>query len=382
MEDRWVRDESQRLLQAIRVGHIGIFEHDHETDSIYWSPELREMYGWDADEPVTLPKIIGAAYHEDVDRIVSRIRAAHDTAGEGLFDIEHRVVHRQGSVRWLITRSQTLFEVSSGVRRARRTIGAVQDVTEHRRAEERLRVVEAQLVHAKKMESIGRLAGGVAHDFNNLLTVISGSIGLTLAEFPANNPYRECLEDAAQAATSAAGLTRQLLAFARREVIAPQLLAIGELTHRVRRMITWLVGDEISVEIRLAPELDPVRFDPAQLEQVVLNLAVNARDAMATGGRLTIEATNLFLPKARSLGRLELELVAGHYVLLSVSDTGHGMTDEVRAHVFEPFFTTKEVGKGTGLGLSTVYGAVQQNGGAMEFESAPGHGSTFKIYLP
>jgi PAS domain S-box-containing protein len=377
-----VRGENQRLLQAIRVGHIGIFEHDHDSDYLYWSLELREMYGWDTDELVTLPKIIGAAHHEDVARIISSIRAAHDPTGDGLFDIEHRVVNRQGSVRWLITRSQTLFETSSKGRRPRRTIGAVQDVTEHRLAEERLRVLETQLVHAKKMESIGRLAGGVAHDFNNMLTVISGSIGLTLAELSPDSPCRECLEDAAQAARSAAGLTRQLLAFARKEVIAPQVLDLGELMRRVRRMITWLVGDEISVETRLAPDLRPIRFDPAQLEQVVLNLAVNARDAMAAGGRLTIEASNVFLSEAHSPGRRELELAAGHYVLLSVADTGHGMTDEVRAHLFEPFFTTKEVGKGTGLGLSTVYGAVQQNGGAVELESELGHGSIFKIYLP
>ena len=162
-------DSEQRLLQAIRVGNIGIFDHDHEADTIYWSPELREMYGWDADEPATLTKIVAQVHPEDSERVIAAVRRAHDPAGDGSFDIEHRIIHRRGELRWMLTRSHTRF--SEG-RRPTRTIGAVQDVTERRTAEDRLRRLEAQLMHAQKMESVGRLAGGVAHDFNNILTVI------------------------------------------------------------------------------------------------------------------------------------------------------------------------------------------------------------------
>jgi len=371
---RVTREHNERLLQAIRVGNIGIFDHDHDGGSIYWSPELRQMYGWDAEEPVTLPKIFAQAHPLDAERVVAAVQRAHDPEGDGLFDIEHRIVERGGEVRWLLTRSKTHFDESSGHRRPTRTIGAVQDVTERRRAEERLRLLEAQLVHAQKMESIGRLAGGVAHDFNNLLTVISGGIELSLPTLPAEHPSRIFLRDAAEAARSAAALTRQLLVFSRKEAITPKALELDEIFRRMERMIVRLLGEDIQLELRCDRDLAPIWFDPTQVEQVILNLAINARDAMSGGGRLTIEAAN-----ASDSG---VGASPHKFVRLTVSDNGAGMSEHVRAHLFEPFFTTKDAGKGTGLGLAMVYGAIQQNGGRIEVESELGKGSTFRIFLP
>jgi PAS domain S-box-containing protein len=482
-------EDNQRLLQAIRVGNIGIFEHDHQADSIFWSPELRQIYGWDAEEPATLSKIVAHVYPEDVGRVIASVQRAHDPSGDGKFDIEHRIVDRRGGVRWVQTRSQTNFGDMGGKICPLRTIGAVQDVTQRRIADERLRVLDAvlsssaqaiaiadahgaltfanaalrrlwghddeaallgrslfefwrteqepaaaleqirlerartvelpaarvdgapfylevtaeavcdadgaltqvlvtftditlrkrlesQLSHAQKMESIGRLAGGVAHDFNNMLTVILGGIELSLPRLDAHHPSRVYLRDAAEAAQSAAALTRQLLAFSRKEVIAPRALDLNEVIDRMQKMILRLLGEDVRLVTIRGQGLPPISFDPVQIEQVILNLAVNARDAMAAGGQLTIETSRI--PASAS----ELPGLGEGGVLLTVSDNGVGISDEVRAHLFEPFFTTKEAGKGTGLGLATVYGAVQQNGGYIEVDSTLGRGATFKISLP
>jgi signal transduction histidine kinase len=234
--------------------------------------------------------------------------------------------------------------------------------------------LEAQLNHAQKMESIGRLAGGIAHDFNNLLTVILGSIDVTLSHLAEDDPGRPGLRDASAAARSATALTRQLLAFSRKEAIAPRPLDLNAVVQRMQGMLGRLLGERIRLETLCGTDVPQVWFDPVQLEQVILNLAVNARDAMADGGRLTIASSLVDAPTLE-------QSPPGTDVLLSVSDTGMGIADDVRAHLFEPFFTTKEAGKGTGLGLAVVYGAVQQHGGHIEVESELGRGSTFKVYL-
>ncbi len=363
---------AQRLVQAIRVGNIGIFDHDHLTDVIYWSRELRDMYGWSDNEPVTLPKIIAQAHPEDLASVIEAVRHAHDPSGDGSFDIEHRILNRRGETRWVLMRSQTYFEPQAGELKPRRTIGAVQDVSERRASEERLRKMEAQLIHAQKMESLGRLAGGVAHDFNNLLTVISGNIDLSRALLADTDPSRTYLGDAADAARSAATLTRQLLAFSRKEAIAPKAHDLNEIIRRMQKMVVRLLGEDIELQTSCAASLPSILFDLGQAEQIILNLAVNARDAMPDGGKLSIGTSTV---TRREVNEEQT------YVLLQVSDNGLGMTEEVRARLFEPFFTTKQVGKGTGLGLAMVYGAVQQNGGQIEVESELGRGTTFKIYL-
>ena len=257
-----------------------------------------------------------------------------------------------------------------------RTQGAVVaflDITESKRAEKQLR-------HAAKMEAVGRLAGGVAHDFNNLLTIINGYTQLILEQCPAEHPNQTHLKEVLKAGNRAVGLTQQLLAFGRRQVLQPQVLNLNDAVQNTAKMLQRLIGEDINLVFSSHPTLGRVRADPGQVEQVVMNLAVNARDAMPQGGKLTIETADVELDEdyARSHGTV----TPGHYVMLAVSDTGVGMDAETQAHIFEPFFTTKEKGKGTGLGLATVYGIINQSGGHIWVYSEPGKGTTFKIYLP
>jgi signal transduction histidine kinase len=273
------------------------------------------------------------------------------------------------------------LELAQGL--ARRAAVAIDNARLYQASQEAVRLrkqVEAQLVQAQKMESIGRLAGGIAHDFNNLLTVINGSLELGLFELPPEHPVRAHLADASEAASSAANLTRQLLAFSRKQAIVPRVIDLGDAIRRMEKVILRLLGGTCRLEVTVAPDLAPICFDAGQVEQIMVNLAVNARDAMAGGGRLAIRASNVRLDE--EYARLHVDARKGSYALVEVSDTGTGMTEEVRARLFEPFFTTKETGKGTGLGLSVVYGAVRQNHGHIEVQSEPGRGTTFRIYLP
>ena len=254
-----------------------------------------------------------------------------------------------------------------------RLMASLADITEARR-------LQVQLVQSQKMESVGRLAGGVAHDFNNLLTVMKGYIELARHDVAADSPLAEDLESVNRAIDSAAGLTQQLLTFSRKQIIHPRVLDLNESVARVHGMLRRVLGEDIELRLVTAPDLGRVRFDPNQSEQILVNLAVNARDAMPDGGRLTIETANVVLDA--DYARTHPDAAPGQYVMLAVSDTGTGMTPEVQSHLFEPFFTTKESGRGTGLGLAMVYGAVTQNGGRIEVYSEVGHGTTFRMYLP
>jgi PAS domain S-box-containing protein len=251
---------------------------------------------------------------------------------------------------------------------------------ELQRAYDKLSHTQDQLIQAQKMEAVGRLAGGIAHDFNNLLTVIMGRADLVLSRLRGRDRLRRNLELILSAAGSAAALTRQLLAFSRRQVLLPEVIDLNEVVVNVSTMLRWLIGEDIEVIIRLSPGLDRIKADPGQLEQVIMNLAVNARDAMPQGGQLTIETANVTLDKAYAQTHLGVQV--GQHVRLTVQDTGYGMDAETQAHIFEPFFTTKEPGKGTGLGLCTVYGIVTQSGGHISVTSAPGQGTTLTIDLP
>jgi signal transduction histidine kinase/CheY-like chemotaxis protein len=262
-------------------------------------------------------------------------------------------------------------EVTDAFVRMRANMEKAQD--EHRQLEERLR-------QAHKMEAVGRLAGGVAHDFNNLLTIIRGNSDLLIDREGADNFHRRCVEQIQKAAGRAVSMTRQLLAFSRMQVLQPRVIELNTIVADMNKMLPRLIGEHIEFSFLPDPKLASVKADPGQIEQVILNLAVNARDAMPNGGKLTVRTQNIAVDKAE-VGKRP-PMTPGQYVLLSVTDTGHGMDDATKTHIFEPFFTTKEVGKGTGLGLATVYGVVKQSGGFIWVISSPRQGTTFEIYLP
>ena len=274
-----------------------------------------------------------------------------------------------GSWRWLegTTTNHLSNPAIQGI------VANCRDVTDRKR-------LEGQFRQAQKMESIGRLAGGIAHDFNNLLTAIKGNLELAMMEIQPIDPRFEYLADADKAADSATSLTRQLLTFSRKQVIDPKVINLNDVLTHSRKLLARLIGEDVHLEQFADPKLAQIRFDPSQVEQILINLAVNARDAMPHGGRLALETANVYLDEEYVKSHPYVE--PGPYVMLAVSDTGAGMTASVRANLFEPFFTTKEAGRGTGLGLAMVYGAVKQNGGQIEVYSELEHGTTFKIYLP
>jgi PAS domain S-box-containing protein len=290
--------------------------------------------------------------------------------GEQVQGAEMAIVPKDGEARMVVASGRPIID-----ERGRRlgAVVAMQDVTEQKR-------LEAQLRQALKMEAVGRLAGGVAHDFNNLLGVIIGYGQIVLGRMAADDPQRDKIDQIVSAADRAASLTRQLLAFSRKQVVEPRVLDLNDLLKEMEKMLRRLIGEDIELVAAFAPRIGRVKADPGQIEQIVMNLAVNARDAMPVGGRLTIETADAELDDAYA--RRHPGARPGRYVMLGVTDTGAGMSPEVQARIFEPFFTTKEMGHGTGLGLATVYGIVKQNDGFIEVQSEPERGATFKVYLP
>ena len=278
--------------------------------------------------------------------------------------------------RWISTSARPLLDEDGNVRLA---IAVFRDITERKKTESQLRTSESQLRQAQKMEAIGRLAGGVAHDFNNLLTVIYGNTQFVLDQLPQGNPLRPDVEAVEEAAERAAALTRQLLAFSRKQALEAQPLDLNVVVGTLQKMLVRVIGENIELVSTGPKDLGVVRADLGQIEQVIMNLVVNAHDAMPRGGRLIISTANVDLDENEAKAH---SAPPGPYVMLSVADTGVGMSPETLSHIFEPFFTTKEQGKGTGLGLSTVFGITQQSGGHITVYSEAGHGSTFKIYFP
>ena len=254
------------------------------------------------------------------------------------------------------------------------------EIKERRKAEEQRAKLSGQLAQAQKMESVGRLAGGVAHDFNNMLGVIFGNAEMALQQVGTDHPARDALEEIRKAADRSADLTRQLLAFARRQTVVPRLLDLNETVQGMAKMLQRMIGEEVCLELHLDTNVWPVRVDPSQIDQMLVNLCANARDAIRGVGALSIATGNWYFDETYCAEHPESS--PGEYVVLAVSDDGCGMDKETLSHLFEPFFTTKGVGEGTGLGLATVYGAVKQNGGFMEVRSEPAHGTTFEIFLP
>jgi signal transduction histidine kinase/CheY-like chemotaxis protein len=283
---------------------------------------------------------------------------------------DFRLRHDDGEYRWIQMNASHEFDETG---KLMRMLGTNVDVTEIKR-------LEVEFEQAQKLESIGRLAGGVAHDFNNLLSVIGGYTEMAIAMLEEGTPLHKDLMQVKRASDRAAGLTRQLLAFSRRQLLSPEVLNLNTITLEAEKMLRRLIGEDIDLRVEPGENLGQVMADPGQMEQVLLNLAVNARDAMPGGGQLTISTANLDLDAPSD--RLHCRVPPGRYVRMSVCDSGCGMTQEVLGKIFEPFFTTKEQGKGTGLGLATVYGIVKQSGGYISANSRPGEGACFEIFLP
>jgi len=339
---------------------------------IYVSPSCERITGYLAEEFMKDPELFTRIVHPDDRETVSmHMKSYVDTEGTEGNHIDFRIITRGDAIRWISHYCQLVYDEEGnrlGVRASNR------DFTERAKLRE-------QLTQSQKMEGIGRLAGGVAHDFNNLLTTIIGYTEIMLTQVDQEGPLRSGMEEIKKASDRAADLTRQLLAFSRKQMMHPVVLNLNYPLAEMDKMLRRLIGEDIDLITVLEPELWKVKFDPGQMDQVVMNLAVNAKDAMPEGGKLTIETANVFLDEAY-VRRHGIELKPGPFVVLAVSDTGFGMDGETQSHVFEPFFTTKEKGKGTGLGLSTVYGIVKQSGGFIWVYSEPGQGTTFKIYLP
>jgi len=296
---------------------------------------------------------------------------------EGTYDEEYRIVRPDRTIRWVRDRAYPIRDENGRVYRA---AGVAQDITERKKAEAANRDLEEQLRQAQKLEAIGTLAGGVAHDFNNLLTVIAGYTEMALDDLEESSPLYPRVIEIRTAAERAASLTRQLLAFSRRQVLEPKILDLNVIVVDMEKMLHRLIGEHIELTTTLDPELAKVKADPGQVEQVLMNLVVNARDAMPRGGQIAIETNNVELDE--HFCRQHPPTEPGAYVALSVSDTGCGMDPETRARIFEPFFTTKDRDQGTGLGLATVYGIVKQSHGYIWAVSELGQGSQFRVYLP
>jgi two-component system, cell cycle sensor histidine kinase and response regulator CckA len=496
-----LEENERRLAQAVQVAKIGIFDHDHIHETVTWSPQLRAFHRFGEDEPLLLEKLRKLIHPADLERVDRAVAQAHDPAGDGLYDIEYRLVFPDGEVRWLRVQARTSFEGEGRHRRPAHTVGAMNDITaekqareeetklaalvamsreficiaeldgraaylnqaamslvglisieeapntaiadymadlsvarlmleavrrsgywsgetllrhfvtgeeipvevdafiirdsqgaphyqamvardirERKKAEEEKATLEMQLARAQKMESIGRLAGGVAHDFNNMLTVILGYAALIKSGLAPRAKWRREIENIEKAAQHSKEITAQLLTFSRQQVIAPRLLNLNDLVADLRPTLSHLLREDIELKFHPNADLWNVLADPAQLKQILLNLVVNARDAMPNGGKLTIETGNASLSPEDC--RFEAGAKPGQYVFLSVSDTGVGMSTETLARIFEPFFTTKKRDQGTGLGLATVYGITKQSGGFLNVYSEPDRGSTFKIYIP
>jgi two-component system, cell cycle sensor histidine kinase and response regulator CckA len=361
-------DTRERMRFALEAAGVGTWESDVSTGSVVWSEVLERLHGLSPGTfGGTFDAFLAVIHPSDRDRVRDQIGRSLQTRSSGR--IEYRVMWSDQSVHWIAGIGYTFYDGSG---RPLRAVGIGIDITIQKE-------LEVQLLQSQKMESVGNLAGGIAHDFNNLLTAISGYCQL-LSE---RRLHAAALGDLAEiriAVDRAAALTHQLLAFSRRQVMAPQVVNLNQIVFNMAPMLRRLIEEHIHFDFRLAEDVTAVNVDPNQIEQVLMNLAVNARDAMPQGGTLTVETAN----RTFDAGYVQthLDVRPGPHVMLTVSDTGEGIPREIQNRLFEPFFTTKAKGHGTGLGLATVYGIVKQSGGHIAVESEPGSGAAFRLYFP
>ena len=367
--NRQLEKSEAALTEAQRIARLGSWELNIETNELSWSKETYRIFGFSPDEFVAAYDTFIDAVHSD-DRDI--VRQAFDAAAMGRepCSIEHRIVRPDGETRVVQERGEVVYDEAG---RPFHMIGTIQDITERKHLED-------QLFQAQKMESVGQLAGGVAHDFNNFLMAIMSYASLIQMKLKEDSTLKNYAEQILLASRKAADLTQSLLAFSRKLIINLKPTSLNTVLERTNKFISRVIGEDIKLETRLSDSELNVRADSGRLDQVLLNLATNARDAMPDGGRLTIETEPVRLDdafiKAQGYGE------PGMFALISVTDTGKGMDEKTREKIFEPFFTTKEIGKGTGLGLSVSHGIIKQHNGYINVDSEPGRGTAFKIYLP
>jgi PAS domain S-box-containing protein len=371
--EKELRESEEQFRTSLENAPDGIYMRDLEGNFLYGNRRYEEIIGYKREELIGKNFLELNILHEHslarAAELIQVSREGRSTAAELV------LIRKDGRLVPVEINTSVLQHKAQAV-----VLAFVRDITDRKRAADEMAALQDQFRQSQKMEAIGQLAGGIAHDFNNLLTIIKGYSQLSLMELKEGDPLKPNIEEVQKAADRAAGLTRQLLAFSRRQVMEMRVLDPNTLLRDLDKMLRRIIGEDIELVTLLADDLGTVKADPGQMEQVIMNLAVNARDAMQKGGKLTIETANVELDSAYA--RKHVAVKPGPYVMLSVSDTGVGMTPEVRDRVFEPFFTTKEKDKGTGLGLSTVYGIVKQSGGNIWVYSELGKGTAFKIYLP
>ncbi len=368
------RESEERYREIFNDAPIGFHEIDRDGRIVRVNRAELEMLGCDTGEMLGKP-VWSFVVEEDLTRKITMARLEGDRSFHETFERTYR--RKDGKTLQVLVKDQVIRDKGGRITGIR---SMMEDITERRRTEEALRKSEEQLRQWQRVEAIGRLAGGVAHDFNNLLTTIIGCTEDLIGDFDPDDRRLEGITEIHRAAQRATALTRQLLAFGRRQVLHPQVLNLNVVVEGMEPMLRRLIGEDLDFVTLLDPQIWPVKVDRGQIEQVLMNLAVNARDAMPGGGKVTIETANVELDE--EYARSHVSAKPGAYAMLAISDTGCGMDKEIQSHLFEPFFTTKEKGKGTGLGLSMVYGIVKQSGGNIWAYSEPGQGTTFKIYFP
>jgi two-component system, cell cycle sensor histidine kinase and response regulator CckA len=365
-----VLNKSERMVVALlESASQAIISIDRAGKIVLANPRTEEMFGYSREELL----------HHEIELLLPESKRAAHTHERSQYFVHPHVRpmgigmelsgRRKDGTDFPVEVSLSFVDIEEGVF----AIAFVSDISQRKTLEE-------QLLHAQKMEAVGRLAGGVAHDFNNMLTVISGYNRMLLDELSPNDPLRNYVEEAVSAADRAAELTNQLLAFSRRQIMQPRVVNVNTVISHSERMLRRLIGEDIEIVFNLKEDAGNIKVDPGHLEQAIVNLAVNSRDAMPLGGRLTIETSNEHLDE--NYARSHVGVKPGAFVMIAVSDNGSGMDAGTRLHIFEPFFTTKEKGKGTGLGLATVYGIVKQAGGDIWVYSEVGQGTAFKLYFP
>lgn len=368
-QGRAIRESSDQLNLALRASRTGIWIWDAVADKVTWDDRAYEIFGIVPDGfGGTIAELLAVIHPEDQEAFTTLTGSASCGAGDSDIETEFRIILPDGRERHILSRGRAYHD---GAGRVLRTIGIAQDVTEQRHLAEQLR-------QSQKMEAVGQLAGGIAHDFNNVLNVILGYSSMILRHLKKDAPIYHRVRQIRDAGERGAALTRQLLAYSRKQILKPRVINLADTLRGMDRMVRLLVGEDIEIVTSVDKHLGNVKVDPSQVEQVILNLVVNSRDAMRHGGKLTIELANAIERVDSSSSRQQ----SVRYVTLAVTDNGCGMSPEIQSRAFEPYFTTKEFGKGTGLGLSTVLGIVQQSGGHLKLYSEVEAGTTIKVFLP